>query len=273
MTATDPQPTAPTVWAYVISWTGHAEDARRIAAGLVGAADRVVVVYSNSAGTTEDGPGEWVQVSDALFYGGKLAASLDGFDADVMLQVQADARADWPALVDACRRAFATVPDLDLWSPVVDYSGITLEETLIETVDGRHHVAAVDSIVWGLSRRMCRWLATLDIGQNTYGWGVEVAAAVHARTTGHLVVLDPGAKVDHPRSTAYDTSAAEQHYTTFLDRVLTDEERRLLDADLARADAYYDPPAVAATTPWRRLARRVLPEPARRRLRAVLGRG
>ncbi len=217
-------PSGPSVWAYVIGWTGHEEHARQIAAAIEDHVDRLVVVYSHRSGTPHSGAGEWRQVSDDLYYGGKFATALDDFDGDVMLHVQADASADWPRLAGACRDAFATREGLGVWSPVIDYSPMSVETTSVRVVDGMHRVAVTDSVVWALSREVCDWFRTLDPGANTYGFGFEGVAAAHCHVAGLEVVVDPSVPVKHPRSRGYDSTRALQIGTQWSGAALTPAE-------------------------------------------------
>ena len=69
-------PSGPSVWAYVIGWTGHEEHARQIAAAIEDHVDRLVVVYSHRSGTPLSGAGEWRQVSDDLSIGRETTPTL-----------------------------------------------------------------------------------------------------------------------------------------------------------------------------------------------------
>lgn len=219
----------PRIAAYVISWTGHGDAARAIAAGLVGHVDRLVVVYSNAAGTIEDGPGEWVQVPNEYFYGMKFLTTLRDFDADLMLQVQADASSDdWPGLVARCRDAFAARPALGVWTPLVDWTYFDLGSILIaREPDGICQVTRTDSVVWALSAPMCDALRDLDLTRNTFGWGIDSAASAIAHNRGLEVVVDLETLVGHPQPSAYDQDAAYLQGQEFLQQLGPGERRSM----------------------------------------------
>lgn len=221
----------PSVHAYVISWTGFEERARAIAAALDGHVERLVVVYSNAEEAPASGAGTWIQVPNSEFYGGKFATSLDDFDGDVMLQIQADASCErWDLLVARCRERFAQRDALDVWSPLVDFSPLPVGLTGLEALDdGLHLVAMTDAVVWAMSREICDWLRTLELRGNTYGWGLDAATAARAHSRGREVVVDTTVAVDHPRGTSYRSDVALELMGDFLARALSPGEARTAD--------------------------------------------
>ncbi|MWB97274.1 hypothetical protein [Agromyces seonyuensis] len=224
--------------AYIICWTGWEERSRDLAAALVEHVGRLVVVYSNRAGTIEDGAGHWMQVPDDYFYGRKFESSLLDFDGDIMLHVQADAvTEDWGALVARCRERFATRPDLAIWSPEVDYTPLPVWLTsLADLGDDLRLVTSTDSVVWALSAEICDWLRPLDLALDHYGWGIDIGVAIHAHALAREVVIDHSVFVDHPKSRAYDSENAYRLELEFLEAALTPAEQRLkvvLDSGMA----------------------------------------
>lgn len=211
--------------AYVISWTGWGDRARAIAESLVDIVDRLVVIYSNSAGVEESGPGHWIQVTDDNYYGGKFRAALDDFEGDVMMHVQADAWTDdWPALVSSCRRLFELRPNLGVWSPHVEYTGLTLERTTLRTEEHLHHVTMTDSIVWAMPLRICDWLRTLEVQEDKYAWSLDVCVSAHCHANGLEAIVDTAVHVDHPKGTAYNTNDANLLIERFTSTRLTPAE-------------------------------------------------
>jgi hypothetical protein len=219
------------VEAFVISWTGFADSARTIAGSLSPLVDRVTVVYSNREGTTETGPGDWVQVPDAYFYSKKFETCLEHFTGEVMLQVQADASCDdWPALISALESAFER-PTMGVWSPVVDFSGWPLDRVALTPMsESLTYVATTDSVVWGLSAQVCSRLHELDYDLDPfgYGYGIDIAASAIAFSRGGEVVMDSRVFVSHPHGTAYDRNAADAGSQFFLAQLSHAETRYLV---------------------------------------------
>jgi hypothetical protein len=205
------------IWAYVISWEGNEDLARAIASSLDGHVDRLVVIYSNAAGTPASGPGEWIQSPNSDYYAEKFATTVSHFDGDVMLQVHADARCDdWAALARRCREVFETRSRVGVWQPetsgaAVPSSMSVLAERLVrDSPDGSLREAlATENIVWALARSVCDRFRGHDLSLDHYGWGTvsAVTAVTHANLLD--VVIDATVSVDHTPGSSYDSDAAD----------------------------------------------------------------
>lgn len=218
--------TKQTIDAFIISWTGKEENARKIAAEVVDKVDRLFVIYSNATNTPTDGAGEWVQVPDAWFYGKKFEACLQRFSGDLMLQIQADASCDdWGRLIERCRTYFRERERLAVWAPEVDFTPWPLSRTtIIDAAPHLHRVTQTDGIVWVLSQNVCQRLRQFDYDSNHFGWGMDWAAICYAYANGYEVLVDSSIKIDHPKTRGYEGNSAREQMHLFLS-AMTLEER------------------------------------------------
>lgn len=217
---------AKTLHACVICWHDHEDRARAIAEQLVGRVDQLTVVYSTRDEAPLQGPGEWLQVPDAWYYGRKHRECLRVHQCDVLLQIHADTQCDdWPALVARCRDVHGAFPALGVWAPEIDHSGWQTTDTRVaQTTDGSiSFVAALDAIVWSFSAPVAQRLNTLDYDLNNLGWGIDLAAVAFAYTHNLQVIKDSTVPVTHLPGTGYETQEAQRQMQAFL-RQLTDQE-------------------------------------------------
>ena len=111
------------VHAVIIGWEGKNDRARAIAILLEPVVSKLTVVYSNAAETDLTGPGDWLRVPNADFFGRKFYRAIEVFDGDIFLLVHADTDyADWPGLVHRCTHCFTALPQLGVWSPDFTYT-------------------------------------------------------------------------------------------------------------------------------------------------------
>lgn len=213
------------VHAFVFSWPGWEENARRIACNLLGCVDRLTVIYKTEDANLEHGAGQWVRIPDDWYYGMQCRKSMELFSCDVMVHVQADAECeDWPRLISRCRHAFRDHPQVGIWSPDVFHTSHTPDRTGIWPID--HDLLAVtntDGVVWAISKDIVAWMKTLDYSCNNMGWLISEAAAAHAFTNNRLVLLDLGVKVTHPKGSGYDRNVARKQSEVFLKQLSSTE--------------------------------------------------
>ena len=205
--------------AVIIGWEGKNDRARAIAASLAPAVSKLTVVYSNAAESDLTGPGDWLRVPNADFFGRKFHRAIEGFEGDIFLLVHADTDyADWPDLVRRCTHCFTALPTLGVWSPDFTYTywGQQDVANLPLPVDGLVTVTQTDAIVLALAAPVARRLQQLDCGTNNLGWGIDHAAAAFARTTGHLVVRDQTILVHHDTSRGYMSEEAATQMWAYL---------------------------------------------------------
>ena len=212
---------------FIFSWQGHGDKARHIAqciADHCGPVDgvRLNVIYSNADEATETGPGRWLQVPNADYFGAKFARALAEFDGQVLLLIQADAGSDdWPALIARCRQRVAQRAALALWAPRVDYTPWTADRVDIRPVvgEGLTHVAHTDGIVLAYARPMVQRLQQLDYRDNNIGWGMDWIAICNAYSRGMEVLREDTLTVSHPPGRGYDTREATRQWLAFMQQM------------------------------------------------------
>ena len=219
------------VHAVIIGWEGKNDRARAIAALLQPVVSTLTVVYSNAAETDLTGPGDWLRVPNADFFGCKFHRAIEVFDGDIFLLVHADTDyADWPALVQRCTHCFTTLPQLGVWSPDFTYTPYpTIDVALLPLpLEGLVTVAQTDGIVFALSAPVVARMAQLEEKGNNLGWGIDRAAAAFARTTGRLVVRDQALLVRHDISRGYESGVAVEQMWVYLAQLTLAERDMLL---------------------------------------------
>ena len=219
------------VHAVIIGWEDKNDRARAIAALLEPVVSKLTVVYSNAAETDLTGPGDWLRVPNADFFGRKFYRAIEAFDGDIFLLVHADTDyADWPALVRRCTHCFTALPQLGVWSPDFTYTPYpTIDVALLPLpLEGLVTVAQTDGIVFALSAPVVDRMAQLEEKGNNLGWGIDRAAAACARTTGRLVVRDQTLLVRHDISRGYMGEAAGEQMWAYLAQLTLAERDMLL---------------------------------------------
>ena len=211
---------------FIISWPGYESRALEIENSMSEIDGKVHVIYSHGAVDFKPPP-HWVVLSDDAFYGAKFLKSLELCSGDVMLQIQADADCgDWPGVVEKCQSAFAKMPDLGLWAPLVDWTPWSLSMTSLNKGERgtRHRVSMVDGIVWALGVRAQHRMRELDYSVNRFGRGIDLAAASFAMAHSLMVVVDSDIKVTHPRGSGYSETEANAQLQVFLDQLDSSEK-------------------------------------------------
>jgi hypothetical protein len=213
---------------FIISWQDHGEKALHIAQRIaerfpqdeaVACGVRLTVIYSNADERPEAGPGRWLQVPNADYFGAKFARALAEFSGHALLLIQADAGSDdWPGLVERCRRRFAQRVALALWAPRVSYTPWTSARVDIRPEPGEAltHVAHTDGIVLAYAGSTVQRLQQLDYRGNNIGWGMDWIAICHAYSRGLEVLREDELMVSHPRSRGYDTREATRQWLAFM---------------------------------------------------------
>lgn len=207
--------------AVIISWDGYTDRARAIASELESAVERLTVIYSNTEGIHENGPGIWIQVPQSWYFGRKFATALKQMAPhEIQLQVQADVTYhDWPELAASCVRAYAENSYIGIWGPDLDWTPWPLElvdEGPLSNSKTLRRVAQSDGVVWALGPEVMTELKKLDYSANNLGWGIDWVAANAARRAGYYVVRDTQHLVHHPESRGYHGGAAGQQMKRFL---------------------------------------------------------
>lgn len=200
------------VHVFIIGWEGKLDRARDIAAALAPVVPRVTVVYSNSAESDVEGPGDWLRVSNADFFGKKFRCCLEAFTGGTFLLIHADTDFhDWALLVRRCGAVFVALPGIGVWTPQISNSwwrNSAVELLPISEMPGLVSVAQTDGIVFALAPPVIDRLRQFDYEVNNLGWGIDLGAVVCARTAGLLVCCDTTLRVAHDKSRGYQDDAA-----------------------------------------------------------------
>ena len=202
----------------VISWEGHHDAALHIAYELADHVDKITVVYSNSAGETESGEGEWIQVDNANFAGPKFKTLVDRVSEDVFFLIAADAATDhWADVVHSCKAAFAEPNGIGFWSPEVRISPYTPDIVVLSKVGSKQiDCINLDTIVCAMSKNVYQHVRTYPFENNNFGWGIDYAASAAAMLNGLRIVMDCNIVVSHPPSRGYNDDNAQQQLDQML---------------------------------------------------------
>jgi hypothetical protein len=214
----------------IISWSGKEVEASNIASSLIQASDRVTVVYSNAQEVMLSGPGNWIQVPDAWFYGRKFARWLAVMESESAgLVIQADAQCDdWEALLRAFRQTLTKRPRLGVWVPEIDGTPYRSAFNNLWQIDGElTQVGLIDGITWGMSSGMIDRMRKLEYKGNNLGWGIEFAAVATAYAQGLDVLRYCRIGVQHIQGAGYSASNAASQQQQFLQQLTKREQRWL----------------------------------------------
>lgn len=240
--APGPGSAVPSLHAAVISWPRTAQASRAIAQALQPQVDRLTVVYSNPSGARESGCGDWVQVPDHVYFGGKFLCAVQRGREDIVLVIHADAQCgDWGALVRRCRAVLGH-GGVGVWAPAVWHTHWVdaLVELRREVGSALAQVAQTDCVVFALARPVVDRLLELDYGRNNLGWGIDWAAICHSHVRGLRVLRDHALRVQHLPGRGYGADAASAQMHGFLAQLTPAEQlayRRLAAGIDARARA------------------------------------
>lgn len=213
---------------YIISWPrpNVEQNAAHIAGVLAGQSRQVNVIYSTADESSRSGPGNWIQVSDAKYYGLKFKEILQHSSGRRFLQIHADAlHDDWPGILkrfdDHCdANRFAGV-----WAPDVNHTVWETPEVMIaKSNDAMAFVAQTDCTVWGLTQQVITRLKQFNYAENNFGWGIDWAAISYCYVNNLTVVRDLSSVVVHPRGSSYPNHQAGMQQNAFL-RQLTAQEK------------------------------------------------
>lgn len=233
-------PAVPTLHAAVISWPRTAQTSRAIAAALQPQIDRLTVVYSNPQRARESGCGDWVQVPDHVYFGGKFLCAAQRGREDVLLLIHADAQCgDWGALARRCRAVLGR-GGVGVWAPAVSHTHWVdaLVELRRDVGSELAEVAQTDCVVFALARPVVDRLLELDYARNNLGWGIDWAAICHSHVRGLQVLRDHAVGVQHLPGRGYETGPAMVQMRAFLAQLTPAEQlayRRLAGGIDARA--------------------------------------
>lgn len=205
----------------IISWPGFEENAAEVLTQVSEKGDPVFVLHNGEVlGRGHHSNSNcWIQFSSDSYFAQKFKWATENIKADALLFIVADTwYGNWGNLVERCRKAFDSLPEVDVWAPVVDETWWNTEKIVINAdlpSAVLQNVIAVDSIVWALSARVVAEMTKLDYSDSTFGWGIEVVCAAIARCNGGLVVRDTELEVAHRRGTTYSAELANEEGQRF----------------------------------------------------------
>lgn len=209
-----------TLKVYVISWSGRHQAAHDIAEGLFTKGVDVTVVYSDPNPNLKiDERLPSLRRPDSLMWADKLAACVESCNADVMLVIHADCESqDYFSLAEECAAAFCKHEDLSVWSPDIDGTYWSLDDTGIAKIPNSTltAVASIDFLVFGLDQQAINRLKSVNTKYNLMGWGFDILVSCWAHKNNRLVCVDRSQKVRHSTGSGYDAKQARAEYRAFI---------------------------------------------------------
>jgi hypothetical protein len=243
--------------AVIFNWVGHEQRAAALERQL-GALCRVRVVNSESA--AEARHPHWEHVGEDAYFAAQWQRAVQGFDADVMFHVQADAQSpDFDRILCRCREAMKGY-GAGVYAPNVDYTPWVYQRSRLQRVaPDLYEVPQTDCTGWAIARDVLVQTPPVDPVSNKYGWAIDFLVIATARALGRRVVRDYRYTLAHRwKGSGYDTLAADVQARAML---------AAMPPELAASIAQLKREAEARLghQPWRRR----LDEGLRRRARAV----
>lgn len=188
---------------FIISWSGKHDSAIRIANDLskVISPKHINIVYSDK--NFEFVPNvscNLIKCSNELFWEDKFKTSLDNCQADNMLVIHADCTCDdWAALATRCQLIMNNKPDVGIWSPLTYGTFLSLPKTKILdfTNTSLSLVAAIDLIVFCISKPVQKRMKKYKYGDDIYGWGIFSAINSYVLANNQFAIVDKSISVHH----------------------------------------------------------------------------
>jgi hypothetical protein len=228
---------------FVISWYGRHDNAERIIRAVASTSDSVKVIYSDiDSNMSETFSCPAIRRPNDLFFADKFQACINSCDADILLIIHADCDCDnWSEVPEHCRRAVEQNPNIGVWAPLIDFTDWSLDRTEIDKITNSPFsvVAQTDAIVFGLTRQIVDRMRKADLGNNTYGWGIDLMYNYYTYSIGKFSVVDRSLRIQHPCKTAYSAELATNQQIEFLKQLTVAERAQscLLDAIVRLRDS------------------------------------
>lgn len=211
----------------IISWENHYHKAKNIASQVAKHAERTSVIYSNNLETSEQGEGNWMQVSNDFYYGKKFEKALNLIAKDeILLLIQADADChNWGELINRCRDVMFKNNSIGVWAPEIRHTPWTIKRTNIaeNEIQKINFVTQTDGIVFSFNKQVLDRLRKLDYSQNNLGWGIDWIAICHSYTNDMYVIRDRSIIVNHPLGSGYLSNDAMLQMNNFLNQMTPQE--------------------------------------------------
>jgi SAM-dependent methyltransferase len=214
---------------FIISWTGKHQSSLHIANEIKSLVERTTVIYSDKDPSLviPENDFETIKVDNSWYWGKKFQACLQRCGADILLIIHADTECqNWQYLIERCRDGFEKHKNMGVYSPEIDYTFWSLDKTATEDIPGESltKVVQTDGIVFALSKPVWQRLADLEYETNNLGWGIDWAAMAYCYANNLFAAVDRDVKVQHPKSTGYDSREAKALENRFLGQLSINEK-------------------------------------------------
>jgi len=205
---------------FVFAWPGYFQAASQLQHALQIRGCDVSVIASGADGWDAN----WTHLDNSAYFGEQFLTSLDAFDSDIFVHIQADALI--PDLDHFLRRLKLghSHPRVGIWAPDVDYTfyrssivkmrGQSNRDKARET--GLIEVLNTDCTCWSITKPVVDRLMSLNIKESHFGWGWDSIAAAISSDLDLLVLRDEQIKIRHPRGTNYNSVGAESEFAHLL---------------------------------------------------------
>ena len=227
--------------AFICTWKGHHQNARAIELSI---ANHAAVRVINTDQSVRDLYPHWVHLDSSAYFSAQWNRMLELFQGDVLFQIQADTKfLRFDELFASAQNAFKQWP-VGIYEPNVDYTSVTYDTTkLVSVAPSIYQVSVTDSTCWFVDGAVISDLARVDAESNCYGWGIAGVVAALSERSERLCLRDYNFTIEHPKSRGYDSAAALEQKTQYLnsqpdelrDRALTLYAKRKLLAEATTA--------------------------------------
>jgi hypothetical protein len=214
---------------FIISWKDQHDNALFIANSILNACEKVSIVYSDPddhLAIYQKFSGNLIKRNNQGFFSDKFHACLNNFSGDVLLIIHADCESNsWPNLISNCINTFKNIPQVGLWSPLIEWTAFDLSKTEVSQIRNSNLsiVIQTDTIVTAFSKQIVNRMMKFKYNQNIYGWGIGWAANAYALANGRLSIVDRSIKIKHPKESGYQAFEASKQRNLFLNQCTPQE--------------------------------------------------
>lgn len=217
---------------FIISWVGQHEKAAAIAQALDAWRDRTAIVYSDPDPAVEPQAAcRRLRRPNDLFWSDKFLACLEASENDLMLVLHADCHCDdWAGLVRKCQQAFASIPRLGKWAPLMRGCYFEIEATRLGRINhtSLSMAANTDAICFAIAPAISARMRRADYSDNTYGWGIAWMMTTAAHCNNMIVAVDESIEVRHPPERGYRDDDALAQMNRFLKQLSVQETAQFI---------------------------------------------
>lgn len=153
-----------------------------------------------------------------IYYSGQWNETLKLITGEVILIINSDVRVTNPDRLMFNLERFYNNFNGGLYAPNLDWTPWVYNPALLKGIGyGMRIVPGTDSTIWSLSSKIAKKIGEIDLKLNYIGWGIEILAAYYCFLEEKLVIRDYSIKCLHPKSSAYDRSAADQQWRKWIE--------------------------------------------------------